>query len=348
MDRGQIAPGQEPADPRRVITAFQNLDAVERLTSSSEHDWCPCETDELAQQLRNLALAGILELNPFERPDSNGLRSYRPEFTTLGALTVFDVLGVARSHRPAGVKPPFASATQRNYGATVTETKQYPQTFFQPNPGACQILLVRHGQSAPFVEGTPFPLVDGQGDPPLSPLGEWQAEQVGQRLSSEPIDAIYATSLQRTRQTAQPLATALDLQVNIEPDLREVHLGVGEGGLFRKMSAEGHPSTVAMRVNREWGEVEGAESNAQFAGRTVPALQRLATAHSDQLIAVFVHGGTIGSLLGHALGINMFNMMGSRNSAISHVVVDNDQWVVRSFNDAAHSGPLTADAEPPT
>jgi len=234
------------------------------------------------------------------------------------------------------------------YGGAVTETKQYPQTFFQPDPGACQILLVRHGQSAPFVEGTPFPLVDGQGDPPLSPLGEWQADQVGARLATEPIEAIYATSLQRTRQTAAPLAAHLDLPIAVEPDLREVHLGVGEGGLFRKMSAEGHPSTVAMRANREWGEVEGAESNAQFAGRTVPALQRLAAAHADQLIAVFVHGGTIGSLLGHALGVNMFNLMGSRTSAISPLVVNGDAWTVRSFNDGAHAGPLTADAEPPT
>lgn len=230
----------------------------------------------------------------------------------------------------------------------MTETKQYPQTFFEPDPGACQVLLVRHGQSAPFVEGTPFPLVDGQGDPPLSPLGEWQAEQVGARLATEPIDAIYGTSLQRTRQTAAPLAAALDLQVRVEAELREVHLGVGEGGLFRKMSAEGHPSALAMRANLEWGEVEGAETNAQFAGRTVPALQRLAAAHPDQLIAVFVHGGTIASLLGHALGINMFNLMGSRNSAISHVVINSDQWIVRSFNDGAHAGPLTADAEPPT
>lgn len=230
----------------------------------------------------------------------------------------------------------------------MTESKQYPQTFFQPDPGACQVVLVRHGQSAPFVEGQPFPLVDGQGNPPLSPLGEWQAQQVGLRLSSEPIDAIYATSLQRTSQTATPLAERLGLEIGVVPDLREVFLGVGEGGMFRKMSAEGHPSTVAMRANREWGEIEGAETNAQFTGRTVPALQQLADRHPDQLVAVFVHGGTIGSLLGHALGVNMFTMTGSRNSAISHLVVSGSEWIVRSFNDAGHAGPLTADAEPPT
>ena len=230
----------------------------------------------------------------------------------------------------------------------MTEPPSYPQTFFQPTPGACQIVLVRHGQSATFVEGLPFSLVDGHGDPPLSPLGEWQADRVGERLAPEPITAIYATSLQRTRQTAAPLSRHLGLDIEIEPNLREVFLGVGEGGHFRRMAAEDHPAVRAMREIREWGEVPGAESNAEFAARTVPALQGIANKHPDQLVAVFVHGGTIGSLLGHALGVNMFRMNGSRNSAMSLLVVDQDLWTVRSFNDAAHSGPLTADSEPPT
>jgi probable phosphoglycerate mutase len=230
----------------------------------------------------------------------------------------------------------------------VPDPNSYPQTFFQPPPGACQIVLVRHGQSAPFVEGRPFDLVDGQGDPPLSPLGRWQAEQVGARLADEPIDAIYATSLQRTVQTATPLAEAKALEIQIEPDLREVFLGEGEGGHFRKMSAEGHPAALAMREKLEWGEIPGAETNAQFAGRCVPALERIAERHPDQLVVVFAHGGTIGALLAHALGVNMFKMMGSRNSAISMVVVDGPHWIVRAFNDGAHAGPLTADAEPPT
>lgn len=68
--------------------------------------------------------------------------------------------------------------------------KTYPQTFFQPEPGACQIVLVRHGQSQPFDPSSPFPLVDGQGDPPLSPLGRYQAECVAERLAVEPVSAI--------------------------------------------------------------------------------------------------------------------------------------------------------------
>ncbi len=226
--------------------------------------------------------------------------------------------------------------------------KSYPQTFFLPPVGSCQLVLIRHGQSMPFVEGTPFPLVDGQGDPALSPVGEFQAVRVAERLRSEPIAALYASNLQRTRQTIEPLAAALGLEIGIDPDLREVHLGEGEGGRFRQMAAEGHPATVAMRANREWGEIPGAETNAQLMARTVSAVERIAQRHADALVAVCCHGGVVGSLMAHATGVNPFVFAGARNGSLTHLVVSNEGWVVRSFNDAAHTGPLTADADPPT
>src|SRR5580698_9965049 len=47
-----------------------------------------------------------------------------------------------------------------------------------------------------------FQLVDGHGDPPLSPLGREQAGRVCARLTLAGIDAIYATTLRRTAETA--------------------------------------------------------------------------------------------------------------------------------------------------
>ncbi len=51
----------------------------------------------------------------------------------------------------------------------------YPQRRFSLPPDATEIVLLRHGASAHAVEGEPFPLVGGQGDPPLAPEGEAQA-----------------------------------------------------------------------------------------------------------------------------------------------------------------------------
>lgn len=223
----------------------------------------------------------------------------------------------------------------------------FPQTLYQPEDGATQILLIRHGQSLPFVAGRPFDLVDGHGDPHLSDLGHYQAKLVADRLAEEPIGAIYASSLTRTQQTAAPLAAGLGLEPFIEPDLREVFLGEGEGGLLRQMSAEDHPAVLAMRAKREWGEIPGAESNAAFTARTVAAVERIAAANQGLLVAAFCHGGVIGAVLGFAARANPFTFNGSRHTAISHLVVNPSGWVIRSFNDSAHAGPLTSDHQLP-
>ncbi|MBV8959536.1 MAG: histidine phosphatase family protein, partial [Actinobacteria bacterium] len=69
------------------------------------------------------------------------------------------------------------------------------QIRFTRPPGACELLLVRHGESEAADPNEPFPTVDGHGDPALHADGRVQAERVAERLADEPIDAIYVTSL---------------------------------------------------------------------------------------------------------------------------------------------------------
>ena len=101
----------------------------------------------------------------------------------------------------------------------------FRQHSYQPPEGATEVILVRHGESRAASKENPFPLVDGHGDPELHPNGEQQAIAVGERLKDEKIDAIYVTSLQRTVQTAAPLAAHLGMSMRVEADLREVCLG---------------------------------------------------------------------------------------------------------------------------
>ena len=56
---------------------------------------------------------------------------------------------------------------------------------------------------------------------------------MAERLKQHAIDAIYVTTMQRTHQTAAPLAAALGITPRVEPDLREVFLGEWDGGEFR-------------------------------------------------------------------------------------------------------------------
>lgn len=221
------------------------------------------------------------------------------------------------------------------------EPRRFPQLRFTVPPGATELVLVRHGQSAPAVDGQPFALVGGHGDPPLSPLGRRQAEQVGRRLAATPLAAIYVTTLQRTVQTAEPLARTVGLEPVVEADLREVHLGEWEGGLYRRKMLEGDPLAVQAIAEERWDVIPGAEPAAAFAGRVRGAVERIAAAHGDQTVAVVTHGGVIGQILALATASRPFAFVGNDNAAISRVVVTAERWVVRGFNDTAHLDEVT-------
>jgi 2,3-bisphosphoglycerate-dependent phosphoglycerate mutase len=227
--------------------------------------------------------------------------------------------------------------------------REYPQARFAPPPGATDLLLVRHGQSAAAREGEPFPLVGGQGDPPLTELGREQGRAVGRRLAGAGLAAVYVTTLQRTRQTAQPLLDATGLEARVEPDLREVHLGEWEGGVFRQRVAEGDPLALQMVEEERWDVIPGAESSAALAERVGAAIRRICAAHPDQRVAVVTHGGVIGQVLALATGSRPFAFTGADNGSLSQVVVDGDRWRLRRFNDTAHlPDDLSLAAAPPT
>ena len=210
------------------------------------------------------------------------------------------------------------------------------QHRFTPAKGACDILLIRHGETQAAVRGESFPMVDGQGDPALRPEGEAQARAVAERLKRYAIDAIYVTTMQRTHQTAAPLAAALGITPRVEPDLREVFLGDWDGGEFRFRAAENDPAIVRAREKECWGELPGAETFTQLQTRVVRGLHRIAAAHPDQLVAVVVHGGVVGAALSHATGSRNFGFNGVDNGSISRVVVHGTQMTLRGFNDVAH------------
>jgi probable phosphoglycerate mutase len=218
----------------------------------------------------------------------------------------------------------------------VAEPRRYRQVRFEVPAGATELLLVRHGESEAAVDGIDFPFLDGQGDPELSALGAEQAERVCARLSLEGIDAIYVSPLRRTSGTAAPLVSALGLVPVVEPDLREVHLGLWEGGAFRKHVSEGHPLALRMVEEQRYDVIPGAEPAESFGRRVRAAAQRMGEAHAGQRVAVFTHGGVIGELLAQATHGDAFAFNSADNASISHLVVTPQRWYVRRFNDTTH------------
>lgn len=85
--------------------------------------------------------------------------------------------------------------------------------------------LVRHGATT-----APAGVAIGSSDPPLSAEGVAQARAVGERLTSRPITAVYATDSLRAIETASAIGAHHRLSgVQVDSRLRELDFGRWEG-----------------------------------------------------------------------------------------------------------------------
>jgi probable phosphoglycerate mutase len=227
--------------------------------------------------------------------------------------------------------------------------ERYEQRPFAVPPDAVELLLVRHGASMGAPEGEAPELLEGHSNPPLAPSGHEQALRVADRLAALPLCALYVTPLQRTHQTAAPLAERLGLVPTEIADLREVFLGEWEGGELRRRVTDKDPLAAAMFEAGRWDVIPGAEPDDEFRGRVQRAIERIAAAHPDEVVVAVVHGGVIGQAMNIASGARGFAFTGSDNASVSHLVITPYRWIIRCFNDTAHLTDRfsTADEPPP-
>ena len=107
-------------------------------------------------------------------------------------------------------------------------------------PGAVvgSIWVLRHGERADVADPTWLETADRPHDPPLTALGQQQAQATANALANERIDAIYSSPFLRCMQTAAAVARARGLPIRVEPGLGEL--------LNERWFPNGHPVDVSM------------------------------------------------------------------------------------------------------
>ena len=84
-----------------------------------------------------------------------------------------------------------------------------------------QFLFIRHGTHDLLRTGV---LSGRRADVHLNALGRQQAQQIGERLATMPIDAIYCSPLERACETAGPLAAKLGVAVRTAEEFNEIDI----------------------------------------------------------------------------------------------------------------------------
>jgi broad specificity phosphatase PhoE len=196
------------------------------------------------------------------------------------------------------------------------------------------LLLVRHGVTTYNVEAR----MQGQQDIPLSPSGERQAAAVSAALASEPIDAIYTSDLRRARQTTDAIAIYHHCPVIPWRELREIALGCFEGHTFQELEQLYPRELAAWQLNPVDTAPPGGETRRQLYQRAIAAYERLLAERLQGTVLWVTHGGIIGTLLCHVLGMDIRRswMFRRDNCAITELAITDGAVVLMRLNDTCH------------
>lgn len=169
----------------------------------------------------------------------------------------------------------------------------------RPQARDITLTFIRHAESDANAAEVASTVVPG---PPLSTVGQEQAESLANRLAGNNYDGVFASELVRTQQTAAPTAKALGEQVTVLPGLNEISAGWFENipmadtsGTFL-LGPEGW-----LKGDRRYG-IPGSVNGNQFNGAFTAAVQKIYDSGDDKPVA-FSSG----------LAIMMWTLLNARN-----------------------------------
>ncbi|MEO2258808.1 histidine phosphatase family protein [Paenibacillus amylolyticus] len=183
--------------------------------------------------------------------------------------------------------------------------------------------LIRHG----VTDWNDEYRTQGHSDIPLNERGRQQAELLSKRIGTEHWDYIYSSDLSRALATAEIIGKIKNIEVKIDPRLREMNCGLIEG------------TTEQERVNRwgyGWFRLDlGIESNDEIVKRGKQCLADISCRHPDQNILIVSHGAFLGMTLKRLIPhIDMTESL--LNTSITILNMGQSRWNCSLYNCTKH------------
>jgi probable phosphomutase (TIGR03848 family) len=137
----------------------------------------------------------------------------------------------------------------------------------------------------------------------LSEAGREQAGALAGRLAPVPLDALYASPLERCQETAAAVAEPRGLKIESLDDLGEVRYGDWTGRTLKELAKE--PLWKVVQATPSAARFPEGESLYAMQARAVQAVERLREAHPKQTVAVCSHADVIKAVVCHYLGMHL-------------------------------------------
>jgi probable phosphoglycerate mutase len=167
----------------------------------------------------------------------------------------------------------------------------------------------------------------------MTARGRAEIAAQAERLAGEKIAALYASPLQRTRETAEIVAERLGLPIGFRDDLIELDFGEWTGATFDSIRAD--PRWQAWSTLRSLATIPGGESMRAVQQRVVAAVLELNERHLHETVVLVSHGDVIRSVLVFALGmpLDFYNRIEIAQGSISTIRIDASGIRVLTLNE---------------
>ena len=173
----------------------------------------------------------------------------------------------------------------------------------------------------------------GPADPELSREGEAQAQLFAEYISSEHIDALYTSPLQRAQQTAAPLATLKAMTPVVVDGVAEFDQHSNEYIPVEELKAANDPRWVEM-INGTWTSPDEAK---EFTDRVIDSLEMIINQNRGGRVVVTCHGGVINEFLAHVLGLDNRQFFYPNYTSIHRIAASsNGHRSILSINETSH------------
>lgn len=214
----------------------------------------------------------------------------------------------------------------------------FDRAFLTGVEGVTELIFVRHGEQ--YIADPRSGPVGDTIDPPLSERGQQQAKVVGERLSVDRLDVVYASPLRRALETGRAIARHHRIEPQVIDDLREVEV-------FRDIPADktageflGQGLLLGIRERmlreRKWDVYPYSESSFEFRKRTVNAVEAIIAENEGKRVGIACHGGIINAYIGHVIGVDSDMFFRPAHASINVVFSGHGVRALQTLNDVHH------------
>jgi len=198
-----------------------------------------------------------------------------------------------------------------------------------------RLILIRHGET----EWNRSLRFQGHRDIPLSEEGRAQARKIAHRLSTEKIDAAYASDLSRALETAKTIAEYHNLDVKVTPELKEINFGHWEGLTHSEIDSRFPDSMAQWLKNPMETRIPGGESMNDVSLRCMAGVSQILAENTGKNVLIAAHGGVLRVIIANVLGIELNDYWKFRLDNVSLNIIDyyeNGKAIVNVLNDTSH------------